>query len=73
MTCSNIFFSSLISVRYPILSWSKRIDNFFQLVDTSSCELVILPCSSLETKCLFLPVDDQSCLCTQLNNELEHD
>ncbi|CAF2795137.1 unnamed protein product [Rotaria sp. Silwood2] len=71
--CSLRTFSSFISYENCLESWSDYINRFYHIIESSSFHFVILPCTSIVNKCLFIPFSDTDFVCTEIEHELEHD
>jgi hypothetical protein len=70
---SKNMFSSLVKPIEEIAGWNIYIDRYYAIVRHSTSELVIYPCSSIMSKCIFLPLDNDFTVCTQIELETEHD
>lgn len=70
---SNNLFSSLLKPIHEVSNWKKYIDKWYQIIQHSTFELVIYPCSSIMSKCIFFRLDNDFTVCTQLEFETEHD
>jgi hypothetical protein len=66
-------FSSLLEPIEDIPNWKFFMDRYYSLVHHSSSQLLILPCSSIVSKCIFFQLDDNLSLCTPIELETEHD
>ncbi|CAF2042228.1 unnamed protein product, partial [Rotaria magnacalcarata] len=72
-SCTNTF-SASIQVDEDLPMWSETVNRFYTLLDKSVVTFIILPCTSLRSKCFFFPSrDDRFIVCTPIDNELEHD
>ena len=70
---SKNLFSSLLKPIEPIPNWCEYLDRYFAIIRHSLSELVILPCSSILSKCIFIPFDAERSVCTRVELEIEHD
>ena len=70
---SKNLFSSLMKPIHEVFNWKTHIDKWYQIIQHSTFELVIYPCSSIMSKCIFFQLDNALTVCTQIEFELEHD
>jgi hypothetical protein len=56
-----------------IPNWTMYIDKYYPIVRRSSPNLVIYPCSFIQSKCIFFPLDEEFSACTPIELETEHD
>jgi hypothetical protein len=66
-------FSSLVKPMEEIPNWTMYIDKYYPIVRRSSPNLVIYPCSFIQSKCIFFPLDEEFSACTPIELETEHD
>ena len=66
-------FSSLLDPIEEIPGWDVFIERYYQIVQHSKFELVIVPCSCILFKCIFVQLDKNFTVCTQIELETEHD
>ena len=72
-SCSYRDFSSFISYEDSVQSWSDYINRNFLIVERSIFDFVILPCSTIINKCLFIPFSERYFICTEIEHISEHD
>ncbi len=66
-------FSSLMKPIEEVSDWNIYIDKYYPIARHSTSELVIYPCSCIVSKCIFLQLDNEFTVCTQIELETEHD
>ncbi|CAF1156768.1 unnamed protein product [Didymodactylos carnosus] len=65
--------SYCVSVRNLNCFNSIILDKLYRFVHSAVDEYVVLPCSFIRKKCIFINQDLDSLLCTEIEYELEHD
>ena len=70
---SKNLFSAQLSAMDVIPDWRMYLDRYYAIVRHSRSQLVILPCSSILCKCIFIPFNIELSVCTPIELELEHD
>ncbi|CAF1331125.1 unnamed protein product [Adineta steineri] len=70
---SKNMFSSLMKPIEEVADWNIYVDRYYRVVRHSAFELVIVPCSTIVSKCIFFQLDSEFCICTQIELETEHD
>lgn len=65
--------SSLIKPIEDVPNWKMYMERYFSLVHHCSAELLIIPCSSIVSKCFFFSLNDDLSICTRIELETEHD
>lgn len=70
---SNKLFSSLVEPIQEIHGWNIYMDRYYTILQHSTSELLIYPCSFIVSKCIFFSLDDDLTVCTQIELETEHD
>lgn len=66
-------FSSLVKPIGKVPNWNFYIDKYYKIIQHSTSQLIIFPCSFILYKCIFIRLDDRFSICTPIELETEHD
>jgi hypothetical protein len=66
-------FSSLVEPIEDVPNWKFYIDKYYEIIQHSTSQLIIFPCSFILYKCIFIRLDDRFSICTPIELETEHD